>query len=71
VVTTANGAHVDFADVDGEIGAAHTASLVSGPELGAVFGRVRGRGLADWADPARTRPDEVNRPGGGRVVPTH
>jgi catechol 2,3-dioxygenase-like lactoylglutathione lyase family enzyme len=33
-----------------------------------VFGRVRRRGLAYWADPARTRSDEINHHDGGRGV---
>ena len=68
VVTTANGVSVDFADAEGEIGTQHYAFLVSEPEFDAVFGRIRGRGLAYWADPARTRPDEINRHDGGRGV---
>lgn len=68
VVTTANGVNVDFADAEGEIGTQHYAFLVSEPEFDAVCGRVRGRGLAYWADPARTRPDEINHHDGGRGV---
>jgi catechol 2,3-dioxygenase-like lactoylglutathione lyase family enzyme len=65
VVTTANGVSVDFADKEGEIGTQHYAFLVKEPEFEAIFGRIKRRGLAYWADPARTKPGEINHHDGG------
>ncbi|MFO1056541.1 MAG: VOC family protein [Dongiaceae bacterium] len=67
-VTTANGVNIDFADKEGEIRMQHYAFLVSEPEFDGIFGRIRERGLAYWADPARTAPGEINRHDGGRGV---
>lgn len=67
-VTTANGVNIDFADKEGEIRMQHYAFLVSEPEFDGIFGRIRARGLAYWADPARTTPGEVNHHDGGRGV---
>ena len=33
-----------------------------------IFGRIRARGLAHWADPFKQRPSEINRNDGGRGV---
>jgi catechol 2,3-dioxygenase-like lactoylglutathione lyase family enzyme len=68
VVTTANGVNVDFADKEGEIRAQHCAFLVSESEFDAIFGRIRGRSMPYWADPARTKPGEINHHDGGRGV---
>ncbi|MEZ5935357.1 MAG: VOC family protein [Alphaproteobacteria bacterium] len=68
VVTTANGVNVDFADKEGEIRSQHHDFLVSEPEFDEIFGRIRARGLDFWADPARTKPGEVNHHDGGRGV---
>ena len=67
-VTTANGVNFDFADKEGEIRAQHYAFLVSEPEFDAIFGRIKEHGLACWADPARTKPSEINHHDGGRGV---
>jgi catechol 2,3-dioxygenase-like lactoylglutathione lyase family enzyme len=68
VVTTANGVNVDFADTEGEIRTQHYAFLVSEEEFDAIFSRIRVRGLAYWADPARTKPGEINHHDSGRGV---
>jgi len=68
VITTANGVNVDFADKAGEITTQHYAFLVSEPEFDAIFGRIKGRGLQYWADPARSKPDAINRNDGGRGI---
>ncbi len=33
-----------------------------------VIARIRGRGLDHWADPGRSRPDQINHNDGGRGV---
>ncbi|HEX6318413.1 MAG TPA: VOC family protein [Burkholderiales bacterium] len=60
---------LDFLDADGmEIQMQHYAFLVSDAEFDQIFGRIRERGLAYWADPGRSRPGEINRHFGGRGV---
>jgi len=60
---------LDFLDADGmEIQMQHYAFLVSDAEFDQIFGRIRERGLAYWADPGRTRQGEINRHFGGRGV---
>lgn len=44
------------------------AFLVTDQEFDDVFGRIRRRGLAYWADPGRRRSGEINRNDGGRGV---
>jgi catechol 2,3-dioxygenase-like lactoylglutathione lyase family enzyme len=68
VVRTDNEANIDFMNIDGEITTQHYAFLVSEPEFDAIFGRVRARGLAYWADPAQSRQGEINHHDGGRGV---
>jgi catechol 2,3-dioxygenase-like lactoylglutathione lyase family enzyme len=68
VVATSNGVNVDFMDKDGAISTQHYAFLVSEAEFDQVLGRVRQRGLAYWADPARTKAGEINHHDGGRGV---
>jgi hypothetical protein len=43
VVTTENGANIDFMNTEGEITAQHYAFLVSEPEFDQNFGRIRKR----------------------------
>jgi catechol 2,3-dioxygenase-like lactoylglutathione lyase family enzyme len=66
VVRTDNEANIDFMTVDGEIATQHYAFLVSESEFDTIFGRVRARGLAYWADPAQSRQGEINHHDGGR-----
>jgi catechol 2,3-dioxygenase-like lactoylglutathione lyase family enzyme len=68
VVTTANGVSLDFLAGAEEIEPAHYAFLSSEAEFDEIFSRIRGRGLRYWADPAQTRPDEINRRDGGRGI---
>lgn len=68
VVRTDNDANIDFMDVDGEITTQHYAFLVGETEFDEIFGRIRGRGLPYWADPARTQVGEINDHDGGRGV---
>ena len=66
VVTTANGANLDFMNANGEIAPQHYAFLVSEPEFDQIFDRVRERPLPYWADPAQSQADEINHNDGGR-----
>ena len=68
VVGTANGVSLDYVQTAGPVSPQHYAFLVSEPEFDAIFGRVKARGLAYWADPMRTRPGEINHRDGGRGV---
>ena len=66
VVTTDNGANIDFMDADGEITSQHYAFLVSESDFDEIFGRVRDRSLTYWADPAQSHAGEINVNDGGR-----
>ena len=66
-IRTANGVTLDFADRE-EFRPQHYAFLVSEAEFDEIFGRIRERKLAHWADPARKQPGEINHHDGGRGV---
>ena len=68
VVELDNGVSLDFHDTDGAITPQHYAFLIDEPDFDAVLGRIHERGLDHWADPARSRPGEINRRDGGRGV---
>jgi catechol 2,3-dioxygenase-like lactoylglutathione lyase family enzyme len=68
VVTTDNGANIDFMDVEGEIATQHYAFLVSDSEFDEIFDRIRHQELSYWADPAQTQEGEINNHDGGRGV---
>jgi catechol 2,3-dioxygenase-like lactoylglutathione lyase family enzyme len=60
---------LDFLDGGGmEIQMQHYAFLVSDAEFDQIFGRIRERGLAYWADPGRTLEGRINHHFGGRGV---
>jgi catechol 2,3-dioxygenase-like lactoylglutathione lyase family enzyme len=68
VVATDNGVSLDFAETDGDIATQHYAFLIGEDEFDLIFGRITERGIAHWADPGRSRPEEINRNYGGRGV---
>lgn len=69
VVEAANGVSLDFITAEPhEIIVEHYAFLVSEAEFDEIFARIQARGLSYWADPARTKPGEINRHDGGRGV---
>ena len=68
VVDLDNRVSLDFYQKDGPVAPQHYAFLVGEPEFDAAFARIEARGLTYWADPARTRPGEINRHDGGRGV---
>jgi catechol 2,3-dioxygenase-like lactoylglutathione lyase family enzyme len=68
VVDLSNGVSLDYFEKEGPVSTQHYAFLVSNEEFDAAFGRIQTRGLEHWADPAKTRPDEINHHFGGRGV---
>ena len=68
VVDLDNGVSLDFSEEGEKVVTQHYAFLVSEPEFDAIFGRIQAQGLDYWADPARTRPGEINHNDGGRGV---
>jgi catechol 2,3-dioxygenase-like lactoylglutathione lyase family enzyme len=68
VLETGNDVSLDFVDAQGPVHPQHYAFLVSDDEFDEVFGRIKERGLAYWADPFHRRPDEINHNDGGRGV---
>jgi catechol 2,3-dioxygenase-like lactoylglutathione lyase family enzyme len=50
----------------GEIRTQHYAFLVSEVDCDEIFCRIRERGRAYWADPARAKKGEINHHDGGR-----
>ena len=68
VIPLANGVSMDFMEKNGPIAAQHYAFLVSDAEFDAGMARITDNGMDYWADPARSRPGEINRHWGGRGV---
>lgn len=68
VVELDNHVSLDFMEKDGEVARQHYAFLIGEADFDAVLGRIRERGVSHWADPARSRPGEINRHWGGRGV---
>ena len=68
VVQAANGVSLDFAEKDGPVAPQHYAFLVSEDEFDAIMTRIAAREVPHWADPARSKPGEINRHDGGRGV---
>ena len=68
VVDLDNRVSLDFYQKEGAVSPQHYAFLVGEAEFDAAFARIGARGLAYWADPARTKPGEINRHYGGRGV---
>jgi catechol 2,3-dioxygenase-like lactoylglutathione lyase family enzyme len=65
-VEVGNQVTLDFLDADGEIAPQHYAFLISEAEFDEIFGRIRKRRIAYWADPEQSQRNEINRWGGGR-----
>ena len=68
MVTTDNGANIDFMDTDERITPQHYAFLVSESEFDEIFSRIRDKKLAYWADPGQTKTNKINHHDGGRGV---
>ncbi len=67
-VEVANDVILAYHSTDDDIVSQHYAFLVSEEEFDAIFDRIRAQGLDFWADPACTRPGEINHNDGGRGV---
>jgi len=67
-VELANGVTLDFCDAEEEVESQHYAFLVSEAEFDAIFGRIKERGLAYWADPGKREKGRINHHDGGRGV---
>ncbi|MFC9908856.1 VOC family protein [Streptomyces sp. NPDC059862] len=61
-----NGVTLDYMDTPGDITPQHYAFLVSESDFDTIFARIRRAGLTYWADPAHSRPGEINHNDGGR-----
>lgn len=59
---------LDFMEGDGDFARQHYAFLVSEKEFDEIFGRIRQRELAFWADPHHHQSGKINRHDGGRGV---
>jgi len=66
VVELTNALSLDYYETDEPVAPQHYAFLVGDGEFDGILARVRSRGGEIWADPARTRPGEINRFYGGR-----
>lgn len=66
VVETSNGVSLDFAETDAKISSQHYAFLIGEKEFDQVFSRIKARHITYWADPSRTRTNQINRKDGGR-----
>ena len=66
VVELDNRVSLDFYQKEGEVSPQHYAFLVGEAEFDAAYRRILDRGITYWADPARTRPGEINANDGGR-----
>jgi catechol 2,3-dioxygenase-like lactoylglutathione lyase family enzyme len=68
VVDLDNGVSIDYFETDEHVALQHFAFLVTESEFDEIFGRIRERSVEFWADPARTKPGEINRHDGGRGI---
>jgi catechol 2,3-dioxygenase-like lactoylglutathione lyase family enzyme len=68
VVQLDNGVSLDFMEKGGPIASQHYAFLIEESEFDAMFSRIREAGLRYWADPAKSRANEINHNDGGRGV---
>ncbi len=68
VVELDNGVSLDFLEKEGKIAGQHYAFLIGDDDFGPVFERIQKAGASYWADPFRTKPNEINRRDGGRGV---
>lgn len=68
VVDLANNVSVDFLEKQGKVSPQHYAFLLSEAEFDAAFARIEAAGIDYWADPARSKPGEINHHSGGRGV---
>lgn len=65
VVELANGVSLDFLE-EGPVEPQHYAFLVDEEEFDQIHGRITERQIPFWADPGRTRAQQINTNDGGR-----
>ncbi|MGD9588891.1 MAG: VOC family protein [Pyrinomonadaceae bacterium] len=68
VVDLENDVSIDYFETNEPIAIQHFAFLIDEDRFDLAFGRIKDLGLDFWADPARTKPGEINRHDGGRGV---
>jgi catechol 2,3-dioxygenase-like lactoylglutathione lyase family enzyme len=68
VVDLKNVVSLDYYQKEGPVAQQHYAFLVSDEEFDAGFERIQDQGFTYWADPARSKPGEINHHYGGRGV---
>ena len=68
VVALSNHVSLDFMQKEGDIARQHYAFLIEDHLFDGIFSRITEGGAPYWADPARTRPGEINLHDGGRGV---
>jgi len=68
VVQLANNVSLDFMEKARPISTQHYAFLIEEGEFDATFCRIRDEGLSYWADPLKSRPNEINHNDGGSGV---
>ncbi|HEY4021920.1 MAG TPA: VOC family protein [Pseudonocardiaceae bacterium] len=66
VVSPTNDVSLDFLEHAGQITSQHYAFLVDDAEFDEIFGRISGRGITYWADPAHQDEGVINTRDGGR-----
>ncbi|MET4901482.1 VOC family protein [Paenarthrobacter sp. CC6] len=67
-VSFENGVTLDFLGADGDITPQHYAFLVSEEEFDQIFLRITSEHVPYWADPARSRGQQINHNDGGRGI---
>jgi len=68
VVGLDNDVSLDFHDIDGEIAPQHYAFLIGEADCDTIHDQIVERALDHWADPACSRPGEINHNDRGRGV---
>lgn len=66
VVRTTNNASLDFIETTESFMLQHYAFLVGDKEFDEIFARIKSKGIAYWADPAKRLGGQVNSHFGGR-----
>ncbi len=66
IVQTSNDVSLDYLLTSGTITSQHYAFLVSEAEFDEIYGRIRSRDIAYWADPGQRQASQINRRDGGR-----
>ena len=65
-VALENGVTLDFLEAEGKVVPQHYAFLVSEQEFDQIFLRITAEHIPYWADPARSRAQQINHNDGGR-----